>query len=121
MHPRHQRAHVVLVGLCYTDDAMSSENGDRPATKAELDSAVERLAVEIIKANGRLDGVKNQLSAKIDSMGSKLVSMMEEILGKHKGQTRTLLVYDHILKGHRERLDGHEKRLKAVEARRHAG
>lgn len=96
---------------------MSSKNGDRPATRAELDGAVERLSVAIIKTNGRIDTLERNLGAKIEAGNARILSVLDGIAGKQKDHDRTVVVFDRILKDHRERLDGHEKRLKSVESR----
>lgn len=64
-----------------------------------------------------MEQMDERLSARIERSESRLMKMMEEILGRLLDHDRTTLVIDRMLKDHRITLDDHERRLFGLEAR----
>jgi len=115
---------------------MPSKDGGLPATKADLDgledrleskigavdkkldSAVDRLSLEITKTNMRVDKLGTAIMGELRGFRAELLKAFESSVMKGKAYEDKMLTHKDMFVSHEGRLADHEKRLSSLESKR---
>lgn len=84
---------------------------------SRLDKKIDRVAVEVVKTNVRMDDMHQSLSRKIDDGNNRIMTTLDAFVKKVEADNRAIVIHSQVLIEHSEKLKDHGRRLTVLEPR----
>lgn len=103
------------------------DNGDKPATKADLQAVrselkedIKRVAVAVVKTQSDIQEIRHDMAAKMSTKDdiSRVLSAIDAFAKKSENYDKAVTLHGPILTEVQVGLKDHEKRLKTLESTR---
>lgn len=103
---------------------MSPNDKDKPATRADLQTAesrldkkIDKVAVELMRTQGQIEAAEERLNTKMDEGFDRVVKTVDSFVARIETYARESVTIPKTLDAHGDKLREHEKRLDSLEAK----
>lgn len=85
---------------------------------SRLDKKIDRVAVEVVKTQGRMQQMEERINVKMDTRFNQVLGAIDAFAKKWEGQSNAVVLHGRALTDVQVGLKDHEGRLKTLESAR---